>query len=97
MKIIQQFNECIPSQVVPSQPEEFMSPLEEIPEEESFTEDESSPQHGRRRIPVDAEDSLAEEERTSLVEDDEDDLPMTINCDPRPDKGLEEVAEQAST
>lgn len=62
-----------------------MSPLEEIPEEESFTEDESSPENTRRRIPHDLEDSVAEEERTSLVEDDEDDLPMTINCDPRPE------------
>lgn len=89
---------------MPAQPEEFMSPLEEIPEEESFTEDESSPQHGRRRIPVDAEEENSmveeeeEEEHTSLIEDDEDDMPMTFNCDPRPDKGPdEEESEQVST
>ncbi|OQR74268.1 hypothetical protein BIW11_09187, partial [Tropilaelaps mercedesae] len=74
-----------PHKAVPLPPEEFISPLEEIPEEESFTEDESSPQQGRRRIPIDAEDSLVGDERTSLVEDDEDDLPMTIDCDPRPE------------
>ncbi|XP_022660987.1 monocarboxylate transporter 10-like isoform X4 [Varroa destructor] len=74
-----------PHKIIPPPPEEFMSPLEEIPEEESFTEDESSPENTRRRIPHDLEDSVAEEERTSLVEDDEDDLPMTINCDPRPE------------
>ena len=62
-----------------------MSPLEEIPEEESFTEDDISPRHERRIR--DFEDSLAEEERASLMEEDEDeyDLPMTINCDPRID------------
>ncbi|XP_022660985.1 uncharacterized protein LOC111250277 isoform X2 [Varroa destructor] len=92
-----------PHKIIPPPPEEFMSPLEEIPEEESFTEDESSPENTRRRIPHDLEDSVAEEERTSLVEDDEDDLPMTINCDPRPEassshqepSGQEELRKQS--
>lgn len=64
-----------------------MSPLEEIPEEESFTEDDYSPRHERRIR--DLEDSLAEDERASLMEEDEDDLPMTINCDPRLDSDEE--------